>query len=81
MTPSRYHEGIFILPCPYCNSTDVEESGDDFDGEVSCNTCSLGTPTFYGTKNAINAWNERKYFDRWMFFSSNEQVFQFLISI
>lgn len=67
MTPSKYHNELFILPCPNCNSTDVEESGDDIDGQVNCNYCTLATPYFHGTRNAIHAWNNRSYNDDWGF--------------
>jgi hypothetical protein len=67
MTPCQYPEnaGLFLEPCPECQSTHVCESGDDFDGEVSCNDCGLSTYVCYGTKNAINVWNGRLNFKNW----------------
>lgn len=71
MTPSQYDPKILISPCPYCNSDNVQEGGDDFDGDVACNTCTLITPIFHGTDRAIKAWNERKYVYTWSFLNSD----------
>lgn len=67
MTPCQYPEnaGLFLEPCPECQSVRVCESGDDFDGEVSCNDCGLSTYQCYGTKTAINVWNGRLNFKKW----------------
>ena len=67
MTPSKYHPGLGMIPCPNCLSTDVEESGDDIDGEVGCNICSLATPVCYGTEQAIRVWNNRLHIDQWVY--------------
>ena len=67
MTPSKYHPELVIAPCPNCNSTNIQDGGDDFDADVMCHDCTLITPVFRGTKSAINAWNNRKYMDRWFF--------------
>lgn len=74
MIPSKYHPELQIDVCPNCNSSDVEESGDDYDGMVNCNYCSLSTPTFTGTKSAINAWNKRAYKDKWYFLDEENVV-------
>ena len=62
-----YIEPDKILPCPNCNSTDVEASGDDFDGMVNCNYCKLETYICYGTNAAIKVWNKRTNIDKWQF--------------
>lgn len=78
MTPCKYPEngGLFLEPCPNCSSTDVEESGDYCDGEVSCNNCGLYTYVCYGTKNAIRVWNKRINTDKWKFISYESEIEQ-----
>ena len=56
---------LILLPCPECDALTVEESGDDFDGDVSCLNCGLLTPLCYGTKAAIRMWNDRKNIEDW----------------
>ena len=53
------------MPCPICNALTVEESGDDFDGDVVCRNCNFATPVCYGTKAAIKLWNDRKNIEDW----------------
>lgn len=79
MTKSKYHPELVITSCPNCNSTSVQEGGDDFDGDVSCNDCSLTTPNFRGTKAAINAWNKRLYMDKWIFLNPDNDQFDYQI--
>lgn len=83
MTKCRYPENneLFLLPCPNCHSTNVQEGGDDFGGDVGCNDCTLTTPVFYGTKGAINAWNNRKYMDRWIYLDDGEKAKEYMIMI
>lgn len=83
MTNCRYPENsdLFLLPCPNCHSTNIQEGGDDFDGDVGCNDCTLTTPVFIGTKSAINAWNKRKYMDRWIYLDDGEKAREFMIMI
>jgi hypothetical protein len=63
MTPSKY-DNLLIAPCPNCQSTDIEDSGNDCDGMVNCNYCGLMTPICYGTKSAIKVWNERRIMEK-----------------
>lgn len=79
MKKSIYHPELTIEPCPHCNSTNVSEGGDDFDGDVACNDCSLATPSFCGTKAAINAWNKRLYKDQWYFINTDNDQFDYQI--
>jgi len=79
MTQSKYHPELVIAPCPHCNSTNVQEGGDDIDGDVACNDCSLATPIFFGTKAAINAWNKRLYKDQWYFMNPDNDQFDYQI--
>ena len=61
--PENKH--LTLLPCPICNALTVEESGDDFDGDVVCRNCNFATPVCYGTKAAIKLWNDRKNIEDW----------------
>lgn len=83
MIKCKYPENsdLFLLPCPNCHSTNIQEGGDDFDGDVGCNDCCLTTPNFYGTKSAINAWNNRKYMDRWSYLDDADKARQYMIMI
>lgn len=73
------NSGLYLLPCPNCNSEDVEESGDDFDGDVSCNNCSLTTHTCYGTKAAIRVWNKRSHTECWSFLIDTQPDMDYMI--
>lgn len=66
-TPAKTKEGLFLIECPNCGSLNIEDSGDDFDGEVNCNYCGLCTGICYGTESAIYIWNNRLKIERWYF--------------
>lgn len=67
--PENSH--LYLLPCPNCNSINVEENGDDIDGTVNCNVCGLCTPVLFGTKSAIHAWNKRLFMHKWEFMDNS----------
>lgn len=78
--PCQYPENkdLFLESCPNCSSNDVEESGDDFDGQVTCECCGLSTYVCYGTKNAIRVWNKRINTNKWNFDSYNNTLLQYM---
>ena len=45
------------------------------------NDCTLTTPVFMGTKSAINAWNNRKYMDQWIYLDDGEKAKEYMIMI
>jgi hypothetical protein len=82
MTQSKYHPELTLAPCANCNSANVQDGGDDFDADVICNDCRLITPVFLGTRNAINAWNDRLYMDQWVFLGESlDPAREFMIMI
>lgn len=53
----NYHR-LHIEPC-LCGNPSPVVMGDDFDADVSCDTCGRITPVCYGTRGAILYWNAR----------------------
>lgn len=54
--PHNDHK-LHIEPCS-CGNLHPDVMGDDFNADVSCDLCTLTTPSCYGTKHAISFWNK-----------------------
>lgn len=63
-----------IFPCPSCKSSNTVASGDDCDGMVNCEDCSLSTPICYGTKSAILIWNAQTFMEQWCFMDEKAAI-------
>lgn len=48
-----------INNCPFCGSEDVRLVGSSRWCWVRCNYCKIESPSYYGKKRAIKAWNTR----------------------